>query len=40
MFVHIIVTVLYHSLPDIWKCASTNEVLENHRQGLNNRLTA
>ena len=36
MFIHIIIiTVLwYHSLPDIWKCASIDEVLQNHRQEL------
>ena len=39
MFAHIIITVSrYHSLPDIWKCESINEVLENHRQGLNDSL--
>ena len=33
------ITVLwYHSHPDIWKCSSINEALENHKQGFNNKL--
>ena len=41
VFAHIIITILrYHSLQDIWKCASISEVFENYRQGFSNRLTA